>query len=482
MDELNKKNETNPPVLTDRGGLGGLIAQDGFDYQIFDAIMRIPAWLMTASFESVMVEAQEDFEARFFAPHAPHGYVLERFQGKTSELRTADLTEVLRKFESLEKAFPATTRRYVLVTPSLSSGDRWLTRNKERVENSRPFYQPFAGILRANDAALQDRYQREFGAELGAFATNCVDIDLHSYPSREQAVSHFGHSLLAAFGGEGYLTVKVARAFDNLFCLLQKERGTHISRYDLIEILQATLVDLPSALTGPSLQVKLVQTEADATAAAIEIDTGPFRLGEQAIPPPAVWAEGLLRPLTNLAQWAGASHRHQIALKGNYRLTTAFATGYSLRSAIGFDLMFYNREVCWQTSTHPGQDTSPLNWAISPPSRLHNGRLLVLLGIVRDPLPVVLSTFDANIVGATLTMQLMVGIQNSEAAQMGVAQIKRALDEAVTRLRPRGIDLFYVGPAAFAVALGHRWNKLPSTQLYEFDGGAGRYWPTAIIG
>jgi hypothetical protein len=106
----------------------------------------------------------------------------------------------------------------------------------------------------------------------------------------------------------------------------------------------------------------------------------------------------------------------------------------------------------------------------------------VVLGIVRDPLPVVLSTFDADIGGATLTMQLMVGIPNSEAAQMGAAQIKRALDEAVTRLRPIGIDLFYVGPAAFAVALGHRWNKLPSTQLHEFDGGSGKYWPTAVLG
>lgn len=482
MDKIKEQNKSKPPVLTDSGGMGGLNAQEGFDYQIYDAIVRLPAWLMLPGFESVVIEAQEDFEARFVAPHAPYGHVLERFQGKTSELAKTGLVEVLGKFSALDQAYPNTTRRYVLVTPSLGANLRWLPSSLKRVEHSRPFYSPFATIGAANDKAVVDRCQREFGAELGPFTAQSVDIDLRVYPTREQAAALFGCALHQSFGGDGYVTGRVARAFDALFSTLQSKRGQHVGRQMLISILQDALGELPAALTASTLPVKLVQAEADAISAAIEIDTRPFRLGEQEIPAPAVWANGLIEPLSRLAHWARASNRSQIALEGQYRLTTAFVAGYSLRSAIGFELAFYNRDTQWHTSTHPQQDTQSLSWEVSLPTALHKGRLVVMVGIVRSPLPAVQATYSADIVEASLTMQLPVGIPNSEAAQQGVAQIKQAVDKAVNRLRPSGIDLFYVGPAAFALALGHRWNKLPSTQLYEFHSETGIYQPTAVMG
>lgn len=65
--------------------------------------------------------------------------------------------------------------------------------------------------------------------------------------------------------------------------------------------------------------------------------------------------------------------------------------------------------------------------------------------------------------------------------QASIRTVKAAISEAVARLRPVKIDLCYVGPAAFAVALGHRWNALPPTQLYEFVAADGNYNPTALI-
>jgi CBASS immunity sensor of nucleotide second messenger signals len=43
------------------------------------------------------------------------------------------------------------------------------------------------------------------------------------------------------------------------------------------------------------------------------------------------------------------------------------------------------------------------------------------------------------------------------------------------------IDLFFAGPAALAIALGHRWNALPPTQLYEFLPSERRYVKTALL-
>ena len=482
MSLTKQQNKSLPPVLTDSGGMGGLNAQEGFDYQIYDAIVRLPAWLMLPGFESVMIEAQEDFEARFFAPNAPYGHVLERFQGKTSELANAGLHEVLGKFRALDQAYPNTTRRYVLVTPSLAANLRWLPRSLKRVEDSQPFYSPFDSIGDANEQVVAERCQRDFGDELGLFMAQRVDIDLRPYPTRDQASSLFGIELHQSFGGDGYVPGRVTRAFDALFSMLQSKRGQHVGRQALISTLQEALGELPAALTASTLRVKLVHTEADATSAAIEIDTRPFRLGENGIPEPAVWANRLIEPLFKLAHWAHTAHRTQIALEGQYRLTTAFAAGYSLRSANGFELAFYNRDTRWHTTTHPQQDTPPLSWEINEPTALHNGRLLVVVSIVRSALPAVQATYSVDIMDASLRMELGVGIPNSEAAQQGVAQIKKAVDKVVSQLRPSGIDLFYVGPAAFALALGHRWNKLPSTQLYEFHNQTRIYQPTAVMG
>lgn len=45
---------------------------------------------------------------------------------------------------------------------------------------------------------------------------------------------------------------------------------------------------------------------------------------------------------------------------------------------------------------------------------------------------------------------------------------KRIVDSTVARLCPRGIQLYFAGPAALAVALGYRWNAMAPTQLHEF--------------
>ena len=77
----------NPPALTDARGMGGVIAQDGFSYQLWDGLARLPAWLANPAFEEMIFEGLEDLEARFIAPKAPPRFrVLERFQAKSGSL------------------------------------------------------------------------------------------------------------------------------------------------------------------------------------------------------------------------------------------------------------------------------------------------------------------------------------------------------------------------------------------------------------
>ncbi len=69
-------------------------------------------------------------------------------------------------------------------------------------------------------------------------------------------------------------------------------------------------------------------------------------------------------------------------------------------------------------------------------------------------------------------------VASGRAAQAAVSAVKAAVSAAATRLKPAANDLYFAGPAAFAVALGHRWNAMPPTQLHEFIAAERRYVPT----
>src|SRR6266446_2038536 len=98
------------PTLTEAKGMGGVIAQEGFDYQLWEGLVRLPAWLHNPAFEGMIFEGLEDLEARFFAPHAPRHQLLERFQAKSGALTRGDLIEVFESFRRFTTAYPRAAR------------------------------------------------------------------------------------------------------------------------------------------------------------------------------------------------------------------------------------------------------------------------------------------------------------------------------------------------------------------------------------
>jgi hypothetical protein len=119
-------------------------------------------------------------------------------------------------------------------------------------------------------------------------------------------------------------------------------------------------------------------------------------------------------------------------------------------------------------------------WQLAEPAGLEGEDLVVSVGVLRDPSIDLQSTANAT-PGAVLALSLAEPIASAEAAQASVSFVKRMVDAAVARLRPAAIRLYLAGPAAFVVALGHRWNGMPITQLHEFDAAARRYTKTARL-
>ena len=467
-----------PPALTDAKSLGGVIAQDGFDYQLGDGLVRVPQWLANPAFEEMMFEGLEDLEARFFAPHAhPRFRVLERYQAKSGDLAPADVKAVLRSFHQFETSFERAARFHMLVTPHLPTTVSWLARDPTRLRRARPFYAPFADIVSASDAHMLARLVENYGTDLGAFIAQSVEFHERVLPDRTSALQAFSIALHRAFPTLDAGPRRIEAAFDALATLARRSVGVPLTRDALRDAVESGLgepLPLPPVLP---LLVRSDRLETDET--ALEIDASEFSGGDSGFPNPTVWSERLGEPLDRVARWLRGCGISRVRVLGSYRLSTAVVVGASLRSAVGFELDIATRGGDWSTDDRPG-DGDALPWDISASAALHDGSLVVAVGVLRDPAAAVTASLGLA-PESLLRVHLPVPIANGRQAQAGVVAAKRAVDEAVARLRPRRISVYLAGPAAFAVALGHRWNAMPPTQLHEYVAADARYVETARI-
>lgn len=470
--------DPKPPALTDAKGMGGVIAQDGFNYQLYDGLIRLPRWLANPAFEELIFESLEDLEARFFAPQAPRARLLERFQAKGGDLAPAGVREVLESFLTFETAFPRAARVQTLVTPRLPPTVSWLGRDPARVRRARPFYAPFADVAAASDAQLKDDLVKAYGDRLGPFVAESVEISERSLPDRDSAVQAFGLELERAFPGFEVSMRRVSDAFEALSALAGRNVGVPIPRSDLLRVMEGGLGQPLPLLTGFPLHIRSDRNESDE--AALEIDASLFSGGTAPFPAQDRWAEDLVAPFDRTARWLRARGVSRVALGGSYRLSTAMAAGWAMRSASGFELEFPTRDGAWLTDDHPRPEDPPPPWRIGEPGLLDGDDLVVSIGILRDPSTDLLETAGVE-ADRVLSAYLPEPLVSGRAAQASASAVKRAVDAAATRLRPKTIRLFMAGPAAFAVALGHRWNAMPPTQLHEFLAGERRYVPTARL-
>lgn len=467
--------ETKAPTLIDSRGMGGIIAIDGFDYQLWDCLARIPSWVSNPAFEQLIFEGLEDHEAKFFAPHSPHRAVLDRYQAKASALQPAGVKEVFENFQTYDQAHPSTARVHTLVMPSLPSTLSWFARDKNRVRKARPFYAPFNTITAANEDELRSTIVSTYPGLLGEFVADTVEVHERNMPDLANAMATFTTQFNTVFPQLDVSSRKVEAAFDALAKLVRNSVGAPISRAILVETLETAIgTSLPLPMAFP-LNVRSDRNEQEE--ASLEIDASGFSGGDAGYPAPPVWTSDLLAPLSATAQWLRRHNVVRIAPRGSYRLTTAFALGWSFRSAIGFEIDIPTREGLWPTDDRPVEGSLP-DWSLRPATRLHGGRLQVAIGIIRDPTAALVASTEIP-EDAIMSIHLSSAMASAKAAQASVGHIKRQIDQAVSSLRPVGIDMYFVGPAAFAVALGHRWNAFPPTQLYEFV--ANQYRPTAIL-
>lgn len=159
----------------------------------------------------------------------------------------------------------------------------------------------------------------------------------------------------------------------------------------------------------------------------------------------------------------------RIMVTGSLRQATAFTIGAALRMVTNVNLAVLQGDQLWTSDTdytepipptvteHPLEQGDELAVAIAVATHVTDDVLAFLRGcqVPVDRLVVLQppgGAKDNSVATAATAVALAVGIRD---------QIRRAVKE------PRRVHLFLAGPMGLSLLLGHRWNRVAPTTVYE---------------
>ncbi len=197
---------------------------------------------------------------------------------------------------------------------------------------------------------------------------------------------------------------------------------------------------------------------------------------------PASWAT-MSADLDTAAAHLSALGQRDVLVRGAMRQATLFAIGARLAQVTGTSVTYTQNGAPWASDTP--------HVAVPPPAELRiplktGTELAVAIGMSTDLSTAVASYIQvANLaVGTLLVLTPAEGAHDQSIAGPGqavaYAQALRSAIRAQLEVAPSDrVHLFLAGPGGLALLLGHRWNRVAPTVVYE-DLGAGRGYTQAF--
>lgn len=197
---------------------------------------------------------------------------------------------------------------------------------------------------------------------------------------------------------------------------------------------------------------------------------------------PAGWMERLWPELLAAERGVRAQGHDRVVVRGYMRLPTWFAVGVAFGDRRGFQVSCVQRGGLWSTETTP----SAMPVQVTAQDLELGDELAVGLSVAQDlsadvlsyvrkeALPVRRFVHVAPAAGAGNT-----AMADDAAARAWALEVKRILGDQVRETGAGRLHLFLAVPAGAALMLGHAWNRLPATRIYEDL--APEYGPTFLI-
>ncbi|WP_241474140.1 SAVED domain-containing protein [Mycolicibacterium neoaurum] len=249
-----------------------------------------------------------------------------------------------------------------------------------------------------------------------------------------------------------------------------------IRRLTLVDIEQAVIdLDLRAGSPWSTVSIATVRHDDLSDQAVVSIDWVDRIAGDsdwkRVVPePPNTW-EDLAREIRGIPAALGSSRR--AIATGFMRQATGFYLGSALRRVLGYEVGVRQLDQLW-TST-AATDEYPVKVDKRSVGKGPDVALIVNVSANRagkaiewiegeGALPV------GSIVTATPEAGVGPGVIASPVAanSLAVALLDAARDHATTG----NLHLFLIGPIGLAVLLGHHWNRVATTYVYEHVGGS----------
>ena len=475
------------PSLLDRESRGGDIAGGGFSFQESVMMSYVPAWLAHEGFEEMTWEAMGDIEAKFFVPSHPHAR--ELVEVKNHRVPPTEFWQEIRRFRELYEGSPNTYCRFVLVAKELGEEVKRLKDGLDRVRGPHSFYigtrigeASFAGYAKMVEGMGHSEEDARFLFERVEILDGLTTVE-----SQWKAVFH--QELVRCFPEYEELSYPTVRAvYEGLGDLLRARRNRSVFRSKIEQILRDRIPEDRRPPVRPVvLRTLFDDAEEDghgATNRPIRFEWKEFFGGERRnYPQTEDWDGRLLGDLRQTKEWI-LRHRstRRIRLTGNRRLSASLAIGAVFSAVAGFAVEMENRGgEFWATDAYPTPDTPAFSPTVE--SDLFPGeRLVVSVGVTRDISgEVEMCLGDLGLADMpTLHIYSAEPVLSPEHANKAARIIKDEITGALSRSGSDHIDLFFAGPSALALFVGHRLNATATVQTYEWV-SRGEYVPTCEL-
>ena len=240
---------------------------------------------------------------------------------------------------------------------------------------------------------------------------------------------------------------------------------------------------------GPtgSILVQMIDRDPEPSATVVLDFTRRFPGGEPRVrrlpSKPELWNSEFRPEFRQAAQTLRSQDRMRVGVKGYMRLPTWFAVGAELAKTAGFAVSSVKNGEEWSSVGEVFGVAAECDVAELGPG----GDLAVGIALASDPSEDALRYVRGQLAGVGRYACIRSAGGASRSRVRGAAEARGwafGARDSVRRLCGHGPDrvhLFMSVPDGVALLLGHLWNRMPSTQLYE-DLGPGRgYSPSYLI-
>ena len=245
----------------------------------------------------------------------------------------------------------------------------------------------------------------------------------------------------------------------------------------------------PDNLPAASLLIQAIDRDPMPEASTIVLDWANSFPGDEArvrrLPhDQALWNDEFRPELRRAVQELRGQGQTNVLVRGYMRLPTWFAVGVELNRTAGFQVTSFQGQTPWSS-----EGTLSEIAIEQVATSLGVGEDIAIgLAVAFDLSPDVLAYLRESEVGVGRYVCLQpVGGANNQTihsaaqARSWAYEVRDSIRRLVQEYGPKRVHLFLAGPHGAMLLLGHVWDRMPPTQLYEDLGPTKGYSPSYLI-